>query len=328
MPSLTPAQIDHYHQHGYVLVEALLDPASDLDPVLAEYAEVLAALADELFAKGEIASPYADLAFDQRLCQIYKETGRVHSQNFDISLPQSGTRLDSPIAVGPTAFAALRNDKLLDIVEDLIGPEIYSNPVQHIRIKPPEQYLPGISKDHHGRIAGFDVGATPWHQDNGVVLPEADETEMLTVWVPLTNAFREHGCVEVVAGSHHNGLLHHCASGYGNYIQDQHLAQDRIVTAEMKRGDVLFMHRLTCHSSLPNLSEQVRISFDLRYNPTGQPTGRPLFPGFVARSRNNPQTELRDPEAWAQSWYDTREKLSVGTLPPFNRWQSGDPACA
>ncbi len=70
MPSLTPAQMDHSHQHGYVLVEALLDPASDLDPVLAEYDEVLAALADELFAEGEIASTYADLAFDQRLCQI------------------------------------------------------------------------------------------------------------------------------------------------------------------------------------------------------------------------------------------------------------------
>ena len=328
MPHLTPSQLDHYRENGYVLVENLLDPATDLDPVLTEYEKVLGELADELFAKKKIASTYADLNFDQRLCQIYNETGQVHAQHFDISLPQGNTT-DAPIAVIPSAFAALRNERLLDIIEDLIGPEIYSNPVQHIRIKPPEQYLPGIPKDHHGRIAGFAVGATPWHQDNGVVLPEADETDMLTVWMPLTDAFREHGCIEVVAGSHRDGLLHHCqGNGIGLFVQDKHLDPDRVVTAQMKRGDVLFMHRLTCHSSLPNVSDKVRISFDLRYNPTGQPTGRPLFPGFVARSRQDPTSELRDAEAWAQSWYDTREKLSRVDVPTFNRWPSNDPVCA
>ncbi|MDB4698596.1 phytanoyl-CoA dioxygenase family protein [Candidatus Latescibacteria bacterium] len=328
MPHLTPSQLDHYRENGYVLVENLLDPATDLDPVLTEYEKVLGELADELFAKKKIASTYADLDFDQRLCQIYNETGQVHAQHFDISLPQGNTT-DAPIAVIPSAFAALRNERLLDIIENLIGPEIYSNPVQHIRIKPPEQYLPGIPKDHHGRIAGFAVGATPWHQDNGVVLPEADETDMLTVWMPLTDAFREHGCIEVVAGSHRDGLLHHCqGNGIGLFVQDKHLDPDRVVTAQMKRGDVLFMHRLTCHSSLPNVSDKVRISFDLRYNPTGQPTGRPLFPGFVARSRQDPTSELRDAEAWAQSWYDTREKLSRVDVPTFNRWPSNDPVCA
>ena len=329
MPKLTPTQLDHYHQNGYVLVENLLNPTTDLDPVLREYDQVLENLAQELFTQNQIASTYADLDFDQRLCQIYNETGQVHARHFDISLQQGGITADTPIAVGPAAFAALRNEKLLDIIEDIIGPEIYSNPIQHIRIKPPEQYLPGVPKDHHGRIAGFDVGATPWHQDNGVALPEADDTEMLTVWVPLTNAFREHGCVEVVAGSHRDGLLHHCqGAGFGLYIQDKYIDQGRVFTAEMKRGDVLFMHRRTCHSSLPNVSKEVRISFDLRYNPSGQPTGRPLFPGFVARSRKDPSRELRDPEAWAQLWYDARKDLSDRDLPPFNRWRSGDPVCA
>ena len=83
MPHLTPSQLDHYHEHGYVLVENLLDPTTDLDPVLAEYAQVLDNLANELFAQGKIASTYADLAFDQRLCQIYNETGQIHAQHQD-----------------------------------------------------------------------------------------------------------------------------------------------------------------------------------------------------------------------------------------------------
>ncbi len=64
----------------------------------------------------------------------------------------------------------------------------------------------------------------------------------------------------------------------------------------MKRGDVLFLTKYTLHGSLPNTSDEVRWSFDRRCNPIGQPTGREAFPGFVARSRANPDSELHDPE--------------------------------
>ena len=100
MPTLTPGQLDHYRENGYVFVEDLLDPATDLSPVLRECDQVL-----------------ADLDFDARLCQIYNETGQVHAHHFDISLQQGGINADTPIAVGPAAFAALRNEKLLDILK-------------------------------------------------------------------------------------------------------------------------------------------------------------------------------------------------------------------
>ena len=97
----------------------------------------------------------------------------------------------------------------------------------------------------------------------------------------------------------------------------------------LKRGGVLFFHRLNCHSSLPNNSDNIRWSFDLRYNPTGQPTGRSAFPGFVARSRSNPESELHDAEEWANSWYETRSRLSGSDdNPTFHRWKTDDPRCA
>ena len=70
------------------------------------------------------------------------------------------------------------------------------------------------------------------------------------------------------------------------------------------------MHRLTMHASLSNHSQDVRWSFDLRYNPIGQPTGRGHFPGFVARSRQNPASELRDPAEWARLWHECRDRLA------------------
>ena len=145
----------------------------------------------------------------------------------------------------------------------------------------------------------------------------------------LNAATVENGCLQIMPCSHRAGLHTHCPSGTsGLLIPEQFMNMDSARPLPIDPGDVLLLTQHTIHGSLVNESDDVRWSFDLRYNAIGQATGRDFFPGFVARSHKDPSSELRDPEAWAQSWYDTREKLSVGTLPPFNRWQSGDPACA
>jgi phytanoyl-CoA hydroxylase len=226
--------------------------------------------------------------------------------------------------VGPAVFHVMRNAKLLDAVESLIGPEIYSNPVQHVRIKPPERLTP-LSPDT-GKV---QLGATPWHQDNGVVVAEADDTQMLTVWFPLTDATVENGCLVVVPNSHRDGVLQHCPSGAGLQIPERFFRKEDMVPVPMRKGSALFMHRRTCHASLSNNSDDVRWSFDLRYNPIGQTTGREVFPGFVARSRRNPQSELRQAEAWADLWVQTRSHLAQQAVhPALNRWATDDPACA
>jgi ectoine hydroxylase-related dioxygenase (phytanoyl-CoA dioxygenase family) len=312
-----------FEEQGYVVVEGLLDPEVDLDPIVQEYRGVLDRLARELYDRGETSSAYEELPFGRRLTKIYAESGKVHAQYFDFSLPQKDVNEDTPMWVGPAVFSALRNERLLDAVESLIGPEIYSNPVQHVRLKPPEHLTPKDPKT--GRV---QLGATPWHQDNGVVLPEADETEMITVWFPLMDATVENGCLVVIPQSHRQGLLQHCVRDPGLTIPDKILSLEDAIPLPMRRGDVLFMTRLTCHSSLPNRSDDIRWSFDLRYNPIGQPTGRGAFPGFVARSRLHPETELRDAVAWAEMWYETRRRLARESNPAYNRWRAEDSACA
>ena len=96
----------------------------------------------------------------------------------------------------------------------------------------------------------------------------------------------------------------------------------------MERGSALFMTKKTIHNSLSNHSPHVRWSMDLRYHPVGQPTGRSVFPGFVARSRTAPSSELRDSGVWTQLWLEARRALSVGEKPRFNRWNPNSPDCA
>ena len=326
MPALTQEQLEQFEHFGFVVVEGVLDPENVIDPVIEEYAGVLDRLADELFGQRKIGSKYEELEFGDRVTQIYAESGEVHNKYFDFTLSQTRVTHDTPFWVGPAVFDALRAPSLLDTVESLIGAEIYSNPVQHVRIKVPEKDSP---RDDEGNVI---YGAAPWHQDCGVVNPEADETLMITVWFPLMDTDEENGCLKVVPGSHRSDMLTHCPGG--KRVQDNLVIPEsefevgKAVGVPLKKGDALFMTKYTVHGSFPNNSDRIRWSFDLRYNPVGQPTGRSTLPGFVARSRSRPETELHDAALWREMWLEARAKLAEADHPVYNRWDGTEPVCA
>lgn len=318
-------QQDLFEQQGYVVLEGLLDVREDLQPVIDEYHGLLDRLAEQYHEAGALSSSWNELPFGKRLAAILRETKGDFYQHLEISLPQRGITPETPMHHGTAVFSLLRNQKLLDAVEQFIGPEIYSNPVQHIRVKPPEQLLPRRQRNN------ALVAQAIWHQDQGTVREDADNTNLLTVWLPMTDATEENGCLVVAPRSHKRGLNLHCevTSRPGTQEIPDRLIGSDCLPLPMNAGDVLFMSKLTIHTSLPNRSDNVRWSFDLRYNPTGQATGRRWFPGFVARSRSNPDSELRDAEAWADSWRAARARLAdSGDLPRFQRWDPNDPLCA
>ncbi len=328
MTRLDQWQLEQFRREGYIVVEDLLDPVTYLDPLQAEYEQRLEELACQLQLAGRIQSHYAGLDFGDRLTRIYQDSGQVHAQYFDFSLPQRGITPETPMWHGPGIFDVLTAPPLLDAVESIVGAEIYSNPVQHVRLKPPEHLTP---KNPETGLA--QLGATPWHQDAGVVTADADESEILTVWIPVWDADEAAGCLHLVPRSHREGLNVHCPEGVaaspsGLAIPDELLRIGDAVPMPMRRGSVLFMHRLTCHGSLPNRSRRIRWSLDLRYNPIGHHSGRTAFPGFVARSRANPDSELDDPAVWASLWRRARGRLAGQPDPSYNRWSSDHPACA
>jgi phytanoyl-CoA hydroxylase len=324
MSILSGDQLDEFEAQGFLALHRVLEPATLLDPIVAEYDTVLDRLARHLVAAGELPEPYDGLEFAPRFMRIVAETGKTFSQWFDPALPQGDVRSDTPIWTGPAVFGLLTSDALLDIVECVIGPEIYANPVQHVRIKPPEHLVAReLAAGQHA------LTATSWHQDNGVVTPDADESDILTVWIPLTRATTRHGCLTVIPGSHRGDVYTHCpGSAAGLEIPDTVLGRESALPVPLERGDVLLLHRRTAHASLSNVSDEIRWSLDLRFNPVGQATGRSVHPGFVARSRLRPESELRDPARWSELWEEARARLAVDSTFSFNRWDSDAPACA
>ncbi len=311
---LTPDQIARFRRHGFLVVEGVLD-AGLLGQIRSEYEGLLGDLYSGWSAQGELPNT---VGFEDRLIAAYR-AGHDWFQPMDISLPADRIHADTPMHFGPAVFALLTAPAILDIVESLIGPEITSNPIQHVRIKPPALHLRADEVRAH-------VGGTDWHQDRAVALEEADETDMVTVWVAVTDATVENGCLQV-APHLADEILPHCPNRQ-TAIAEGFIDDDAGIPLPVRAGGIVLLDPMLPHASLENRSDHIRWSFDLRYSRTGQPTGRSHFPEFVVRSRAAPDTVLTDWRAWRTMWQEARARLAARPHIDIHRWSADAPVCA
>lgn len=312
---LSQDQIKLFKAQGFLVVEDVVTTA--LPAVRQEYEAALDTLWQQWRAAGRVQDTPG---FENRIIAAYR-AGCEYFQPLDISLPTREVATDVPMHTGPATFEMMRHPRLLDLVEALIGPEITSNPIQHVRIKPPATDM--RDGEHRAHIT-----KTLWHQDRGVTQEVADDTNMITVWIAVNDATVQNGCLQVLKGSHsRDDLLPHCPLPQVG-IPDEFISQADVEPLPVKAGGVVVFHPMCAHNSLENHTSGIRWSFDLRYNVTGQPTGRPQFPEWIARSRAHPETELRDPAQWAKMWDETRRRLSHQPVTEFYRWDQNAPYCA
>ncbi|MCY3768002.1 MAG: phytanoyl-CoA dioxygenase family protein [Gammaproteobacteria bacterium] len=317
---LTNEQLERFDQDGFLVIEDVVRD-EDLFPLEQEYNDLLDGLSRKLYKEGRIPSAYPGLPFGERFARVVSHYPDS-IDCFNISLPLVNGKVDASsyhAHTGPAVFGLLRNRRILDIVECVIGPEIASSPVQQMRLKPPQRKLSGSNLAHSG------VGLTTWHQDTVAVLPEAEDTNQLTVWIAVTDASEENGCLVSIPGSHREGAHRHVPGRIPREptIPASVINNRKGVALPVQRGGVIIFHKQNIHSSLPNLSDQLRWSVDIRYHPVGQPSGRPAFPGFVARSPSDPKSELKDPLRWARMWENSRQRIIRGEYrgPIFTDWE-------
>ena len=315
---LNSDQIKKFETEGYLVVPDLM-PTNICEQVNTEYTDLLNSLYEGWFAEGLVQTPGGELDFWGKLLSAY-QAGCDYFQPMDISLPGDRIIADTPFHIGPAVFNMLTAVPLLDVVEQLIGPELTSNPIQHVRLKPPSVKLDLAEARAH-------ITATDWHQDRAVALEDADQTEMVTVWLAMTDATVENGCLQVQPQTSGQTILPHCARSQTG-IADGFLNDTSAVPLPVKAGGAVLFHPLTPHASLANVTDGFRWSFDIRFNATGQPTGRSHFPDFVVRSRAHPETELSDWRVCKAQWEEARARLAAVPHIDIHRWSADTPYCA
>lgn len=283
---LTDEQIENFNTNGVLIAKDALHKF-ELDSVIDELATWVDKRAYELHTVGKIQNLHPDASFDRRFGLLFKQCQEI------------GDGLDISASRGEAMFEFLHNKNLLDTVESLVGPEITCNPIQHARTKPPTAYEGGTGPSFH---------VVPWHQDAGVMMPEAEASNIVTCWIPLGDATIEMGCMQALPGVFNLGYLSHFKEEAATVtIRPEVLPSIEPMNLVCYKGDVVLLNKFTPHRSVPNLSDKCRWSLDLRYQTTGHHTGRTAYPAFVVRSPNNPESVLRDYNEWYQLWVDALE---------------------
>ncbi len=315
-------RLAHFEREGWVIFEDVFDPERDFGPLFEDFERIADGLAGEMLTPEQRAAWPPDGDLHAKLLHLAETNGEIDPEPFDPSIrPTTIATATWPPYLGKPIFDLLRHPRLLDVVEPFVGPEIYSCPIQHARIKVPERFL--AEDDALGR-------STPWHQDHAVQSREADETDMTTAWVALSDAMADDGCLKIAPGSHRRGLAQHCPNpASGVHLPDGVMSKERTQPLPVRAGSVIVFSRHLMHGAMPNLGNGVRLSLDLRYQPVDQPCGRGYLPGFIARSRSNPSSELRDHRVWRRRWQEAHERLVAN--PPEStglRWDINHPLCA
>jgi non-heme Fe2+,alpha-ketoglutarate-dependent halogenase len=137
-----------------------------------------------------------------------------------------------------------RHPAILDVYEDLLGPDILCYSMA-FRIKKPD-----------GRtFAG-------WHQDTayGPIKPI-----MIIGALALSDCTVQHGCLSVIPGSHRTGLLPHAESSEPDSIlaRGQYISVDfdasRATDLVLRAGEIGLFNADIIHGSQPNTSDEPRL---------------------------------------------------------------------
>ena len=125
-----------------------------------------------------------------------------------------------------------------------------------------------------------DEYTTKAHQD----FPNVQgTTEVYTAWLPLIDCPMQVGPLQIAAGSHTAGVYDFGIAGGAGGIEIQDPLDGRWASDDFAVGDVLLFHSMTVHKGVPNRSDKLRMSMDVRFqlvsepfnvdnaNPDGQP---------------------------------------------------------
>jgi hypothetical protein len=148
----------------------------------------------------------------------------------------------------------IRNEKILDAMEDLIGPDLLCwNTLFWVKEAGSQSFV-------------------SWHQD--LRYWGLDTHDLITVWIALSPATTESGCMRVLPKSHMGDLLPHA----DEYQADNMLTRGQEISVEvdeslavempLQPGEASVHNGRLAHASTANNSSDRRIGLSLHYAPT------------------------------------------------------------
>jgi len=311
---LSGDKIAEFFDKGFLIIDNFFLP-SELDACKNDVEKVVEDLAQVLYKAGKISDVYENAGLYERLTLIEKE---YKDANVLLHKPRTKHAL----------YQGFRDiwasPRILNLMEQILGPDVMGNPVWNLRPKVPDN----------------EATVVPWHQDAGYTDNSHYGNLVPTAWIPLLDVKKEHGCLEVISGGHRSGkVARHvgCYKGtwYLELPEDEmektlgvDIEKDKVV-CEVPYGGMVIFNNLLPHRGLPNVSSMVRWSMDLRWQKPSVSGGWYGTDGVMMRSHNSPVNNI-DWDSFLQQNEEAKKKEEsqgldmyepVFTSPYFDRWE-------
>jgi non-heme Fe2+,alpha-ketoglutarate-dependent halogenase len=171
------------------------------------------------------------------------------------------------------AYDLAMHPKVLDAVEDLLGPDIIIlSTILFVKSPGPE--------------------FVSWHQDGRYLVRDEGPVLSVSAWIALTESSRITGCLRAIPGSYRVGPLpHRYTYEKGNMLLrgetvDAHVDVSRTVDMTLSPGQMSLHHVDTFHGSGPNQGTGKRIGFTVRYAHPRVGSTHSSAPVVLARGRD------------------------------------------
>ncbi len=183
------------------------------------------------------------------------------------------------MAHDPFMHRLVSDDRLGDIAEQFIGPNVAMFAAHYIAKKPSTGQ------------------AVQWHQD-GSYWP-LEPMEVTTLWVAGTASKVSNGCMRVLPGTHTKKLLKRSEMielDQEKYVLGIGMRPDQIdeadaVDLELEAGDISIHHPNIIHGSNANTSDEWRVGLTLRYIPTSTNVTTDRYPCIMCRGEKVTQVD-------------------------------------
>jgi phytanoyl-CoA hydroxylase len=231
MSAISKAMLQHYQDHGYVVVPNLIEP------------DHLQIWIDRLSDIVEGRTPPSPGMLVMKDVMVAKGTVKAGSRMEAIAKIQDFE--NDPVLDSYTTHAAI-----LECVETIVGKDVQTIHTMLIN-KPPHV-----------------DGRHPLHQDL-LYFPFRPADKIVASWTALEPVTRENGCLVVLPDSHRGELLQHGNPHWDNlnagYFGAKGVDTSNRVHLEMNPGDTVFFHPILVHGSGRNKTEGFRRAISAHY---------------------------------------------------------------
>ena len=212
---LNSKQVDYYNSNGYLTIENVYN---------ASQIKLLSDVTDEFVEKSRLVTEENDMFSLES--DHSKDNPRL-------------TRIKTPQNFHSIYEKAVKDEKMLDIIEHFIGKNIRFQGAK-LNMK-----MPGGGRQ------------VEWHTDWGHH-PHTND-DMLAVGIALDDITEENGCLMVIPGSHKwDAISHHEDGFFVGAVDINSFDVKKAINISSNAGGISIHHVRTLHGSAPNMSDKPR----------------------------------------------------------------------